>query len=253
MELSLVVAGHSHAAALGVPIPAEDDASAPNQIAIEDAAAMALAGAWPRDDAYWAALEDAARERVPAIVWSGTQHHAAFLVEPVPPIDFVLSAAPDLPMDPRASYVAESQLRALFAPSIEPLGDLVRRLVAVASGPVLVAGTPPPLGDPDAIAMRVVSDTNEDGEPEDPPRLSSPYTMQKLWSLVQSMLAETTVVAGGVFVPVPDRVRGADGFLREDYWSEDAVHANEHYGREMLRELVDVARATPTNAETDDA
>ncbi len=253
MELSLVVAGHSHAAALGVPLPAEDESPAPGQIPIEDAAATALTGAWPRDDAYWAALEEAAGARVPAIVWSGTQHHAAFLVEPTPPIDFVLSAAPDLPMDPRASYVAEAQLRALFAPSIEPLGDLVRRLVAIAPSPVLVAGTPPPLGDPDAIAMRIVGDVDEQGEPLDPPRLSSPYTMQKLWSLVQSMLAETTAAAGGVFVPVPDRLRGTDGFLREDYWSEDAVHANDDYGREMLRELIDVARAMPMNSGTDDA
>lgn len=252
MEISLVIAGHSHAAALGVPIPAGDEPATPSQIAIEDAAAVALGGAWPRDDAYWSALEDAARTHVPAIVWSGTQHHAAFLVEPVPPIDFVLSAAPDLPMDPRASYVAEAQLRALFAPSIDPLGGLVRRLVAITSGPVFVAGTPPPLGDVDAITMRVVGDVDAEGEPIDPPPLTSPYTMQKLWSLVQAMLAETAASAGGVFIPVPDRLRGADGFLREDYWSDDAVHANGAYGREMLRELIDVARAAKPSG-TDDA
>ena len=260
MEVSLVVAGHSHVAALAGP---KDPPRAGTELVeIEGTSVSVLQGPWPRDVNYWAALADAARERMPAIVWEGDQHNAAFLIEPTPPVDFVLSAAPDLPMDPRASYVAESQLRALFAPTIDPLGPIVRRLREISGGPVLVAGTPPPIGDETAIRTRlpndprVVAGAAERGSDIASIGITSPYTMQKLWSLIQSMVAETTVAAGGFFVPVPDRARGADGFLLEQYWSDHATRANDEYRREMLTELAaaaqaatDPAAASPGNLE----
>lgn len=245
VEVSLVVAGHSHATALagpkGAPFPL-------GLVAVDDATSV-LHGPLPRDVDYWAAFADAARGTIPAIVWEGDQHIAAFLIEATPPIDFVLSAAPDLPMDPRASYLAESQLRALFAPTIDPLGPIVRRLAQAAAGPVMVAGTPPPMGDEAAIRARLANDPRvaaaaaERGGDIEAVAITSPYTLQKLWSLIQSMVAETAAAAGGSFVPVPDRVRGADGFLLERYWSESATHANEEYRGEILAELAAVARA----------
>lgn len=253
VKVPLVVAGHSHVAALDQPAPEI------GLVDIDETGVSILQGPWPRDVDYWSAFEQAARDRMPAIVWEGDQHNAAFLIEPTPPLDFVLSSAPDLPMDPRASYVAESQLRALFAPGIDPLGPIIRRMTQVSGGAVLIAGTPPPMGDADAIRARLANDprvaaiAKERGSDVAAIAITSPYTMQKLWSLIQSMLAETAMAANGVFVPVPDRVRGDDGFLLERYWSDSATHANEDYRREMLNELAGAAEALAGELEADAA
>ena len=72
MSLSLVLAGHSHLAALAAPVDPIAEAIAPVTI---DGGTAALAGPADRDDAYWGALADAATGgAVPAIVWQGSQH-----------------------------------------------------------------------------------------------------------------------------------------------------------------------------------
>lgn len=240
MPTPLVIAGHSHIQAFA---PAPNAVLAPTLV--ENGEILVLHGPEPRDDAYWQAFAAAAPGAPRALVWKGDQHIRALMIEPVPPLDFVLSAAPDLPLDPRASYVAEAQLRALFAPSMVPLPDLLRRLRAETSGSaILVAGTPPPIGEGDAIAVRLPRDpqfaallvpSEQGGAPS--VTLTSPYTLQKVWSLLQIILAEIATEAGAVFVPVPDRTRNLEGFLAPAYWSDDPVHANAAFARELAADL----------------
>lgn len=240
MPSPLVVAGHSHIHAFAPP---PNDVSMPTWVGNEDV--RVLHGPDPRDDAYWQAFAGAEPGAPRAIVWGGDQHIRALLVEPVPPLDFVLSAAPDLPLDPRASYVAESQLRAFFAPSTAPLADELRRIRAQDPDcAVLVAGTPPPIGDGDAIATRLPRDPQfaallvaSGPGPAPTVTLTSPYTLQKVWSLLQMILAEIATENGAVFVPVPDRTRTLEGFLAPAYWSDDPVHANAAFARELAADL----------------
>lgn len=215
-----------------------------------------LHGPEPRDDAYWQAFAAAEPGAPRAIVWEGDQHVRALLVEPTPPLDFVLSAAPDLPLDPRASYVAEAQLRALFAPSTAPLADILQRVRReVRDAPILVAGTPPPIGEGDAIATRLSRDPqfaallapNEQGLAPTV-TLTSPYTLQKVWSLLQMILAEIAGENGAVFVPVPDRTRNLEGFLAPAFWSDDPVHANAAFARELAVDLRAAAHLGGTSA-----
>lgn len=234
----LIVAGHSHIAAF---------APAPNQLAgptwVDGEGVRVLHGPQPRDDVYWHAFAAAEPGAPHAIVWAGDQHLRRLLIEPMPPIDFVLSAAPDLTLDPRASYLAESQLRALFAPSFDGLAELIRALRG-AGTPVLVAGTPPPIGEVEALAQRLPNDpqfapllqASDDG-PAAPVSLSSPYTLQKVWSLLQLILAEIAGAEGARFVPTPDRTRTGEGFLAPAYWSSDPIHANAAFGRELASDL----------------
>ncbi len=243
MPSPLVVAGHSHIHAFAPP---PEGVAAP--IMVENGEVLVLHGPEERDEAYWAAFAAAEPGAARAIVWEGEQHVRTLLVEPSPPLDFVLSAAPDLPLDPRASYVAEAQLRALFAPSIVPLGEVLRQVRTDApGGPLLVAGTPPPVGDIDAIAARLPRDPQfaallvADGKGAPTVTLTSPYTLQKVWSLVQIILAEIATAHGATFVPVPDRTRTLEGFLAPAYWSDDPVHANAAFARELAADLRDAA------------
>lgn len=240
MPSSLIVAGHSHVDAFAPP---PDGMAGPTLV--ESGDVTVVHGPVERDDEYWTVFAGAKPGAPRAIVWEGDQHIRALLIEPSPPIDFVLSAAPDLPLDPRASYVAEAQLRALFAPSMAPLAGVLRRVRKDApASPLLVAGTPPPIGDIDAVAARLPRDPQfaaallPDASGRAPVvTLTSPYTLQKVWSLVQIMLAEIAAENGATFVHVPDRTRTLEGFLAPAYWSDDPVHANPAFARELAADL----------------
>ena len=235
---SLVVAGHSQITAV---LPAPEDASAP--VLIDGEGVRVLHGPELRADPYWLAFAKAEPEAPHVIVWRGDQHLRTLLMEPTPPIDFVLSAAPDLPLDPRASYVTESQLRALFAPSFAGLAEVIGQL-RQAELTVLVAGTPPPIGEVEALTRRLPRDPqfapllqSSEAGPAAAVGLSSPYTLQKVWSLLQMMLGEAAAANGARFVPVPDRTRTQEGFLAPAYWSDDPIHANAAFAREMAADL----------------
>ncbi len=236
MHPSLVIAGQTH---LQSYLPAgTPPADGPADVRFGDA--LVLDGPLPRDEAYWTQVAKAARDGTVAIVWGGDQHDI-FLVERQPPLDFVLSTAPDLPLDPRASYVSESQLRAVFAPSFTGLAELIGTLRR-AGARVLVAGTTPPLADTESRLARAVRDPRlaelvDDGTTA----MTSAFTMQKLWSLVQTMTAEIAEGAGARFVPVPDRLRSADGFLPDRFQGE-ALYPNDAFGKEMAAELAAAAK-----------
>lgn len=245
MQSPLIVAGHSQIAAFA-PVP--DGIAEPTLIEVDGV--RVLHGPPSRDDAYWRALTAADPAAARVIVWGGDQHVRTLLIEPTPPIDFVLSSAPDLPLDPRAAYVAEAHLRALFAPSLDGLQELIATLRA-RGAPVLVTGTPPPIGEVEAIAARLGRDpqfaplvVSSAAGPPPPVAITLPYTLQKVWSLLQMMLGEIAAAGGATFVPVPDRTRTHEGFLAPAYWGEDPIHANAAFARELLADVV--AAASPT-------
>lgn len=243
MNVNLVIAGQSHLAAYLPAASARPDGPAEVPLG----GAFVLDGPLPRDADYWHRLAELARGGTAAIVWGGDQHEA-FLLESAPPLDFVLSTAPDLPLDPRASYVSESQLRAAFAPSFARLADVIEQLTAEGAT-VLVAGTTPPMDDVAALAARAALDERfadrfpvaEPDQPAPPgPPITSPYTLQKLWSLVQTMTGEAARAAGATFVPVPDRLRTTDGFLPQSLQGPGFI-ADAGFGREMAAEFAAVA------------
>lgn len=232
MNPILVIAGQSHLQSYlpAGTTPAEDVAEVPAGETI------VLTGPLPRDDLYWSRFIELARGGTAAIVWGGDQHDI-FLIERQPPLDFVLSTAPDLPLDPRASYVSESQLRAVFAPSFEGLAELIGALRDVGTR-VLVPGTPPPIDDAEARAARAARDPRfAETFATGTPMLTSGYTMQKLWSLVQTITAEVAARAGAEFVAIPDRLRSADGFLPATLRGDDLRPAA-GFGHAMTEELV---------------
>lgn len=227
MQSPLVLGGHSHIAAFASP-PSNDPDTAPD-VTIPNAGA-------PRDETYWLALADAAGGRPLALVWEGNQHMTALLGAPTPPLDFVLSHAPDLPLDPRASYVLESQMRALFAPSMDRLAMAIGGLRASAAT-VVVAGTPPPPSDEAALRRALLSINPGAVSLTANQPITAAFTLQKSWSLLQIMVGETATGNGVAFVPVPDRVRDDDGFLHAYYAAGDGLHANARFGEAMLADL----------------
>lgn len=241
---TLVLAGHSHAIALGVP-PSNGVASA-TVIPVANSAGniLAVAGSWPRDDNYWSKLVATSVDAHPAIVWDGNQHQAYFLFAPSPMFDFILGSNPEYEIDPSARLVPEAYLRAFFAPSLEPLGTLLARIADEGGRQPLVIGTPPPKSDSDTIRQLLEKEPHFVALAEAnnvklaDAQLTPPPMMRKLWALVQDMTREVAEKNGAVFVPVPAAACTVDGYLRHEHWSGDVTHANAAYGAAMVAEAV---------------
>lgn len=248
MNLSIVLAGHSHVHAMGVSGIAASPGTRLVPVTSERATIVGVAGT--RDDQYWAAFVEASRTHIPAVIWDGNQHYGYFMFAPRPPFDFVLSSAPGLAIDRSIAIVPEAMVREFLAPSLVALRDLLVRLKATSPHRAIVIGTPPPKGDLNRLCANFASEPHfsawaqKHGLTIEPASLSTVPMFVKLWRLLQGMLAEIAADHGALFVPVPRRLQQGDGLLRDDQWSTDATHASNVYGKAMLEEVIDAAGRT---------
>jgi len=231
----IVIAGHSHAMAMGLPVVARDAA----ELVSIGPDRWGLVGGWPRAADYWDALEREARQRAVILSWQGTEYLARFLVAPDPLFDFVPRARPDSPLVAGATLVPESAVRTLFARTFADAAGVVARVVRSAAA-VFLPAPPPPKDDDDLIRRRVLMEQGfrvrleKLGVSPDTVVFSPPLLRLKLWELTQDLLAEAVEGVGGVYVPCPTEARDAHGLLRREFWNEDITHANRAFGKLML-------------------
>jgi hypothetical protein len=242
MTVKLVLAGHSHVHALGVPGKAAAGGAAIVPVKHPGADIMAVTGT--RDDEYWDAFVATSATHAPAVIWAGNQHYAHFLFRPAPAVDFVLSTSPHLPLDRTAQVVPEEMIRTFFAPSFAPLAQLLDRLKCQSPFTPIVIGTPPPKGDVDRLCANVAKESvlkeiaETRGISVTPAALTDTTVVVKLWRLVQAMLEEAAIASGALFVPVPPSLVSEAGLLSDEHWASDATHANRLYGKAMLAAVI---------------
>ena len=233
----ILIAGQSHAYALGLPGAAAE--AAPATVEIKPGI-LGLVGGWPRDDRYWTALVEASAEATPAVVWEGSQHLGDFLFAD-PPFDFVLSSQPDLPLNENVALVPEAAVRELQIRHLIGLAELLKRLDR--KNPMVVA-TPPAKGDDEALRGFVMSEVHFQNQAEvlgidlAEATIMPRWTRYKLWAVIQELMREIAFAHGAAFVSHPAASQDAEGFLRPEYSMPDAGHANEAYGHLMLDNIV---------------
>ena len=233
----ILIAGHSHAYALGLPGAKAD---AESQIVSIAPGFDGLSGPWPRTDLYWDSLVEEAKAGgyTVALSFLGNDHLAHFLIEESP-FDFVRSEAPDEEVRDGVALVPEALVREMFKPHSSKLPAILRKLQQAAV-PTLVLGTPPPK---QALESRLAT------EPFFLKRLEAlgmstenvalcPSGLQlKLWRLLQAMLREAAGSNGATFVPFPAALVDEDGYLRPEYARDDVTHANAEAGAAVRTEL----------------
>lgn len=235
----VVIAGHSHTVALGVPIATAD--GRPRLVELTgEPRAQGLTGAFPRDEAYWSRVVELSQAATVAICWNGNQHLAGLLIAPA--FDFPLRSRPDLPVVP-VRLVPELAVRELLGQSIAAFARLLTSVTDAAGRPPIVLGTPPPKSDAEWVRARLASEVHfvqlaeQAGVGLETIELSPPQIWLKSWIVVQELLREVADACSLRFCPSPAEAQTADGFLRREYWSDDVTHANEAYGLLMRRDI----------------
>jgi hypothetical protein len=67
--------------------------------------------------------------------------------------------------------------------------------------------------------------------------VSSPALRMKFWTLQARVLEKICTEMGIEVMAPPAAARDKSGFLKRDYYANDATHANHSYGELLLREV----------------
>jgi hypothetical protein len=238
---SILIAGHSHITALGVPLLGEGYEL--RRIADGETPVFGLVGGWPREDTdYWDEVARHAQGRTVAIFWRGNQHFHHFLIMPSEDFDFLLQSEPGLDADPSRTIVPEATIIEFMRADMVDL-DAIIEAIHAAGGRVVLCGTPPPKGDAGLVRDRIL---HEDYFRQTAERLgfdladveiSPPVLLYKLWRVMQNSLNDVATRHGARFMPVPPALRTAEGFLHPDYYAGDVTHANHAYGDAVRQAL----------------
>jgi hypothetical protein len=233
----ILIAGHSHAYALGLP-GAKADAE-PQVVAIAPGF-DGLTGPWPRTNHYWDLLAQEAKSGsyTVALSFLGNDHLAHFLIEESP-FDFVRSEDPDEDVRRAVPLVPEALVREMFKPHASTLPAILGKLKR-AGVPTLVLGTPPPKQGLESLLATepfFIKRLQALGMSTENVALCPSGLQLKLWRLLQTMLREAAEANGAVFVPFPADLVNEDGYLRPEYARDDVTHANAEAGVAVRNEL----------------
>lgn len=192
---------------------------------------------------YWPELVSLTAGRVAAVAWSGNQHVTYFLFEGD---SMELSLEGPFPCRPRGTLhplVTEAAVRALFAPSLEPLRGVLDALKSTARD-VLVLGTPPPTA-ADVMRQKFAGNGAQRNKLLRQGIDILTATVQPdeqrvaLWWLLQEMTKKVAQEHGATWVPVPSSTYDAHGLLLPEF-ARDGTHGNAAFGAVMWGEVARV-------------
>jgi hypothetical protein len=204
---------------------------------------------------YLKTLSELGAARNIALVWTGNQHNAAFLLEADGPIDLIPRDYPNESVLPDATIVAESVIRAHFQPSLEGLGPALASLSSASKHKRMIVATPPPLFDEHIIRKRLKGEPGltaqaiQAGLELCSITITPASVRRKLWFVLQRMMAEIGELHNALYVPVPEEAMDEQGCLRPDLSAGDVTHAGPVYGAMMVRQIARALAESGTQRE----
>ncbi|MGH9237576.1 MAG: hypothetical protein ACRD3G_06005 [Vicinamibacterales bacterium] len=165
----------------------------------------------------------------------GSTHHVGLLTH-ARAFDFVLPAAPDLPLERRSEIIPYHSVRAAMRDITEEYLQLMRLLRAATSGRLYHLEPPPVSGEQARMApdLRLLPIYRRGAT------VAPRYMRYKLWRVHTDLLSEFCSENDIAFVRNPGAVADDEGFLRPEYY-KDPMHANEAYGRVVLHHILELA------------
>ena len=166
----------------------------------------------------------------------GNAHNIFGLVNHPRPFDFVLKTNPGLPLHPGYEVIPSGIVDAAlvnqggFPESIW----VIKALKALISKPLVQCESPPP-----------VPSTHYIGENAGPfyekilqYGVTPAPIRYKLWRLHSELLQRECKALNVGFISGPSSMIDGHGFLVERGWNNDATHANQHYGKKIIEQIV---------------
>jgi hypothetical protein len=182
-----------------------------------------------------AAIEDQLARHDPRVasVIGGNVHNVLALMRHPRPFDFLLPGEEGPPPDAGAEMIPEALVRAALEERLRP--DFARlRLLRDVAGSFVHIESPPPVRDEAFILQRAESWFREHARGE--MAVAGMGVRWRMWRLLSRRMGEAVEALGGRFMPVPDSVRDADGFLRLDH-AADPTHGNAAFGAAVIEAL----------------
>jgi hypothetical protein len=237
----IVVCGHSHCSCLHFSV---DRALAEAKDIEYLFQGLAPPEATPEGEAYWSGVVALAAASRVVLSWNGNEHNSQFLLEATPPFRVAHETFPDMNMTGDIRFVPVEAVRALYGPGID---DMSRRIAAIqAAGPesLFCLEPPPPLPDGEALRSRILREqlfmdvAARRGLDLATMPLTRFEVRASLRAVICDLRREACARLGATLVPAPAASMDEQGALLEQYWSQDATHANAAYGELVWKSLL---------------
>jgi hypothetical protein len=173
------------------------------------------------------------------LVCGGNEHNVLGIVRNKRPFDFVLSSAPDLPLQPGYELVPEALIREVLKNFMAESLRTMQTFRAATRLPVMQLEPPPPLPNHRVLAYprEFVRATlfRKNIAPE--------LIRYKLWRLESEIYSSFCDEFGIAYLHAPRSMMDRNGMLAESGWGSDATHASPRYGLEVVKDAIDFYRA----------
>lgn len=169
----------------------------------------------------------------------GNQHQVFGLIQHPRPFDFHLPGS-ELPMQPESEVIPYRMMWDVFAGGLRGRdGSQMRHLRQAASCRMVHLTPPPPKEDEAHILRRFESHFAKQGLAEQ--GVTAAPLRLKLWLLQVRVLQALSAEIGITLLPPPPGTQTDDGYLKPEYYANDATHANGEYGALVLLQLEELA------------
>lgn len=197
-----------------------------------------IRGNLPREDAKIIAASLTPSDAV-VLTIAGTLHNIFGLLRHERPFDLLDPEEKDGTILNETMLVPANVLWDLFHTKAGN-NQLIKDLREAAYCPVYHLSTPPPKEDNQYIEARVVRyrerQVSEVG-------INSSCTRLKLWKLEMRVLEQLCIEWGMLLLPPPAGSQTAEGYLKHEFYADDATHANAAYGELVLKQLENIGQS----------
>jgi len=183
------------------------------------------------------AIEAAVAEGAPQFIllsMGGNEHNIVSMRQPTPRFDFILSGAPDAPLDPTAEIIPEAAVRETLRDYMAESMRVLRAIRAASPLPMILVEPPPPLPRAQVLAYPKEFFRSQ----FDQRGMSSDALRRKVWRVQIEMMRQASDDLAIPYIETPAEAFGADGLLAPWACGQDASHANEAYGEIVIAAAV---------------
>jgi hypothetical protein len=240
--ISILIAGHSHSACLGLVRMDGGEPRIEEMLSTPTLSVHGLSYCWPTPF-----LPDFLPPHIAGkhlvLIWQGNHAQSKFNLVVQRQFDFVSSGLPGVPLTDDAWIVPESLVEAALDPSAGDLAFGLGRIMQGNPASVTVVGPPPPKRDEDFIRSQLVGDAGvvkglaELGLDAATVGITAASVRLKAWELLTRLHAGAARRHGASFLHVPPASQDEDGYLLAEYW-HDVTHANRKYGPLLLDAII---------------